>query len=78
MLRKAHRWMKRLVLPMAALPVMTVTGGCDSLVAAGASQLATSVFSTTVASVHSVLVQNFPSADLLQVLLGANPSPFFP
>ncbi len=78
MLRKAHRWMKRLLLPIAALPMMTLTGGCDSLVAAGASQFASSVFSTTVASVHSVLLQSFPSADLLQVLLGANRSPFFP
>ena len=78
MLRKAHRWTKRLLLPIAALPIMTLTGGCDSLVAAGASQLLSATLSTTVASVHSVLLQAFPSADLLQVLLGADRSPFFP
>lgn len=78
MITRVYRWRKRLLLPIAALPICQATGGCDSLVATFTSELASSIFGTFVASIHQVLLQNFPSADVLQVLLGANRQPFFP
>lgn len=78
MIRRMHFWKKRLLLPLAALPVFQLAGGCDTLLAGFASQLAGSTFNTFVGSIHQVLLQSFPSADVLQILLGANPRPFFP
>jgi hypothetical protein len=77
MLIKVHHWTKRLLLGAAALPLCQAVGGCDSIVNAFAGQLASSTFSQLVASIQQTLLLNFPSADILQILLGANRQPFF-
>ena len=78
MIVRVHRWTKRSLLPLAALPIFQVVGGCDSLTSAFGAQLLSSTFNTFVASVQQVVLQSFPSADVLQVLLGVNRQPFFP
>lgn len=77
MITRVHRWRKRLLLSVAALPLCQAVSGCDAIVGSAASQLLNSTFSTFIGSIHQVLLQNFPSADVLQVLLGASRQPFF-
>lgn len=74
--RWSHRWSKRILLGMAALPLLQTTGGCESIVVAFGQQLQSATFDLFISSVQSVLLTNFPSADLLQILLGANRHPF--
>ena len=57
MIRRMHFWKKRLLLPLAALPVFQLAGGCDTLLAGFASQLAGSTFNTFVGSIHQVLLR---------------------
>lgn len=73
-----YRRGKRLLLPLASLPLFQMTGTCDgnSLIGTFMSQLNGAVFNTFVGSVRGTLLQNFPSADILQFLLG-NPPPLF-
>ena len=76
MMTRMHRWSKRILLPLAALPLFQATGGCDSLIAAFTSQLASATFSLFISSIQTTLLTNFPSADVMQILLGANRHPF--
>ena len=75
MIRRVHRWSKRLLLPIAAIPICQLNGGCDPTISSFAWDLAVSTYSLFVGSIHQVLLQNFPSADFLQVLLGGAPPP---
>jgi hypothetical protein len=79
MTTRAHRWYRRLWLPLAALPILQATASCDPtvLLAAGLSQFSSSTLSLFVSSTTQMLLRNFPSADVLQTLLGGNPRPFF-
>lgn len=79
MTTRVYRWAKRLMFLVAALPVLQATGTCDpgTLISAGLTQFGNSTFNLLVGSTTQVLLQNFPSADLLQILLGGNPRPFF-
>lgn len=67
---RTYRWSKRLLLAIAALPMLQVAG-CDPM-----AQLANAMFSVFVGSINQVLLTNFPSMDILQILLGANRHPF--
>ena len=77
--RWVYRWRKRLILGVAALPVLQTTGGCDPFVLN--QVIVQSLLSTGVqvvaGSVQQVLLQNFPSSDIIQTLLGGNRQPFF-
>lgn len=73
---RMHRWSKRILMTLAALPMCQAAGGCDSLITAFNSQLASSTFNLFISSVQATLLANFPSADILQILLGANRHPF--
>ncbi len=75
--KNAHRWSRRLLLGLAALPLFQTVSGCDQIVSAAASQFVTSTFSLVVSSAESSLLQHFPDMDVLQILLGANRQPFF-
>ncbi len=66
------------MLGVAALPLLQTTGGCTDVINLVGSQIASSTFNLFVGSVQSVLLQNFPSADIIQILLGGNRTPFFP
>jgi hypothetical protein len=77
---RLYRWRKKILLPLAAIPMFQVTGTCvlQDLTAQLASSLAFATFSALVGAFQSALLQAFPSSDILQVLLGANRTPFFP
>ncbi len=78
---KYYRWSKKLLIIVAALPMLQATG-CDLL---GASSyfaqdfnqnLAFGVFSSVVRGISSTLLGFYPSADLLQTFLGGNTTQF--
>ncbi len=78
-----HRWRKKIMIGAAGIPLLQ--GTCDPAVgmvvdtALGvASSINISIFQTFIFSLQRVILQSFPSADLLQILLGGNPQPFFP
>lgn len=73
-----HRWSKRALLGVAALPLLETTSGCTDIINTIGAQVSSATFNLFVGSVQSVLLQNFPSADILQTLLGGNRTPFFP
>lgn len=77
--RRLYRWRKKVILAVAMLPILQTTGTCDpfSLNTIITNSLAQAGFSVVVSSIQSVLLQNFPSADFLQTLLGGNRQPFF-
>ncbi len=82
MIKRVHKWSRRLLVPIAALPILQTTGTCDPSGLTGLGgvfldQMASSTFNLFVGSISQVLLQTFPSADVLQTLLGSNPQPFF-
>jgi hypothetical protein len=79
MTTRVYRWSKRLLLPLAALPVFQATGTCDlsTIVGSALSQFGSATFSSLVTSTTSVLLQNYPTSEMLQIILGGNPFPFF-
>ncbi len=76
---RTYRRIKRLMLPLAALPIFQAAGACDPLTfwTANVSSLTGAMFNSFVSNAQATLLRNFPSADLLQILLGGNPRPFF-
>jgi len=78
MIVRTHRWSRRLLVTLAAMPLFQAVGGCDAVLASVASQFVSGTFNLFVGSVQAMLLQNFPSMDILQILLGANRQPFFP
>lgn len=87
MLIRLHRWRRKVLVCLAALPAFQIAGGCDPTPATNmvvdqalgiASAINISIFQSFVGSIQRVILQSFPSADILQMLLGGNPSPFFP
>lgn len=77
--RRLNGWRKRIVLAAAALPLLQATGTCDpfALNSTLAGQFASATLGVFIGAVQQVLLQNFPSADVLQILLGGNRQPFF-
>ena len=77
--KRLVRWRKAVFMTVAALPLLQTTGTCDpfALNSIIGTQLASASLSLVVGSVQQVLLQNFPSADVLQTLLGGNRQPFF-
>lgn len=76
---RLYRWRKRLLLPLAAMPLFQTAGTCDAQTLASTVTLGvtSSVFNLFIGSIQAVLLQTFPSADILQALLGGNSTPFF-
>lgn len=83
-MRRMHKWSKKVLVPLAALPVFQVAGGCDptgitNIIVSQTLNLAGGVTQLFLASAQQVLLQSFPSADILQIFLGqAPPPPLFP
>jgi len=85
-LKKMHRWSRKLCFALAAFPVLQATT-CDpqsvaNLVASTSLSLATqlnlSVAQLIIAGATQSLLNAYPGANLLQILLGGNSQPFFP
>ncbi len=76
---KLYRWRRRILLPIASLPLLQMTGTCDpgTLAQSVISQVNLAMFSLLIGSLQQTLLQAFPSADILQILLGGNRQPFF-
>ena len=74
-----YRWRKKLLLPLAALPLFQMGTTCISqdITNAVTSQLLVGTFQLFVGAVNSTLLKSFPDADVLQILLGGNRQPFF-
>ncbi len=84
MLIRLHKWRKKILIPLAALPLCMGTcdtSGAANLIVSGAidigAQVNVALFSTFIGAIQQTLLQSFPSADLLQILLGGNRMPFF-
>ncbi|HVP12566.1 MAG TPA: hypothetical protein VMV94_15430 [Phycisphaerae bacterium] len=76
---RLYKWSKRLLILAAALPVFQTTGTCDlnSIISGAFSEFGAATFGTLVSSATGVLLQTYPSSEMLQILLGGNPFPFF-
>ena len=76
---KLYRWRRRIILPIASLPLFQMAGTCDpgTLAQSFITQVNLAMFNVLVGSIQQVLLQSFPSADILQILLGGNRQPFF-
>ncbi len=76
---KLYRWRRRILVPIATLPLFQMTGTCDAgaLAQSFVTQVNLAVFNVLIGSIQQVLLQSFPSADILQILLGGNRQPFF-
>ena len=78
-----YRWRKKILILCAALPLLQAAGTCDLIGIDSAfaqqfgSNLAFGIFGSVVRSTQSTLLQFFPGADLLNLLLGGNPTPFY-
>lgn len=80
---RLHRLTKRLSVVLAALPVFQAAGGCDLIGFNSAlgqeftQNLVFGMFSNVIRGVQGTLLTFFPSANLLQLLLGGNTTQFF-
>lgn len=78
-----YRWRKKILVLCAALPLLQTTGTCDIASINGAfgsyvgSNMLWSIFSTLVRSTTSTLINFYPGANILNTLLGTNPTPLF-
>lgn len=74
-----YRWRKKLLLPLAMLPMFQMGTTClqQEIAEAVGSQILLGTFQLVVGAVNQTLVQTFPEADVIQILLGANRQPFF-
>jgi len=87
MLLRLHRRLRRILPAIAAMPLLQATGTCDpqtlanTVAATGFQVLASlniAIVQGLVSGGRQTLLVNFPSADILQILLGGNRFPFFP
>jgi hypothetical protein len=73
---RLYRWRKRILLPLAALPLFQLTCDPTALNSFVASQLASTTFGLVVGSIQQTLLTSFPSSDIIQTLLGGTRQPF--
>lgn len=75
---RLFRWRKKILLPLAAMPLFQMTGACDpgAVVGGVVGSINLAVFNLFVGSIRQSLIQDLPSADLLQFLLGNSPPLF--
>jgi hypothetical protein len=66
------------MLPLAAMPLLQMTGACDpgAVVGSVIGSINLAVFNLFVGSIRQALIQDLPSADFLQFLLGNSPPIF--
>ncbi len=78
---RGRRRLSRIVVQAAVVPILMMTAGCDpatnNVAAQGMFNFVGGMSSAFVASLLQVAQQNFPSADILQALLGGGSTPFF-
>jgi uncharacterized membrane protein YjdF len=74
---RTHRWAKKLLLVVAALPLLQATCDPFALNTLIAQEMAFSIFGSLVGASQQFIATHFPSADIIQTLLGQNRSPFF-
>ncbi len=84
--QKLNRWSRKLFFGLAAFPMLQAAT-CDanqvanSLVSTSlslAAQLNVQVAQLAIAGVTQSILQAFPGANIIQILLGGNQQPFFP
>ncbi len=76
---RIYRWRKKLLLAAAALPMLQAAScTVEDIASLAISQLATGTFQIVVGAVNSTILQLLPEADVIQILLGGNRTPFFP
>jgi hypothetical protein len=75
---KLYRWRKKILVAAAALPMCQAANSCalDQIPGLVGQQIASATFSIVVNSVRQTLLTSFPSADVIQILLGGNRQPF--
>ena len=85
-LLKYQRWSRKLLIGLAALPICQAAT-CDPQTLANlaattglslATQLNATVFQLVIVGAQQTLLNAFPGANILQILLGGNSQPFFP
>lgn len=75
---RIYRWRYKLLLPLAAFPLLqAATCSLNDIGGYVAGQIATGTFQLVVGAVNSTILQLLPEADVVQILLGGNRSPFF-
>ena len=76
-----YRWSKKFLILVATLPLLQAqVGGCDIenyLLQNFTQNLAFGIFSTVTTGVRTTLLTFYPSADILQTLLGGNTTQWF-
>jgi len=84
--QRVNRWGRKLCLGLAAFPVLQATT-CDSQQVANtlvstwlsvSTQLNLTVAQLAISGVQQSILQAFPGANFIQILLGGNQQPFFP
>ncbi|MCB9852393.1 MAG: hypothetical protein H6819_04800 [Phycisphaerales bacterium] len=76
---RIYRWRMKILLPLAAFPLLqAATCTANDIAGAVIGQVATGTFQLFVGAVNSTILQLLPEADVIQILLGGNRSPFFP
>jgi hypothetical protein len=82
-----NRLSRKLLATVAAFPIFQAVGTCDPTILANlaastaldvAAQTNVAVFQLIIGGIQQTLLQNFPGANLLQILLGGTRQPFFP
>ena len=75
---RLYRWRKKIMLPLAAMPLFQMAGTCDpgQIVGGVVGTINSAVFNLFVGSIRQTLIQDLPSADFLQFLLGNQPPLF--
>jgi hypothetical protein len=78
---RGRRRLSRIVVQAVVVPILLITAGCDPAIDNAAAQgmfnFVGGISSAFVTSLLQVAQQNFPSADILQALLGGGSAPFF-
>lgn len=78
---RGRRRLGRIVVRAAFVPIFLMATGCDpttdNLAAQGAFNFIGGISGAFVTSLLQVVKTNFPSADILQALLGGNNAPLF-
>lgn len=75
---KIYRWRYKLLVPLAAFPMLQATTcTLNDIGSAVAGQIASGTLQLVVGAVNSTILQLLPNADVIQILLGGNRAPFF-
>ncbi|MFH1418418.1 MAG: hypothetical protein ABII12_09065 [Planctomycetota bacterium] len=78
---RGRRRLSKIVVQAAVVPILLMTAGCDPAINNAAAQgmfnFVGGISSGFITSLLGVVQQSFPSADILQALLGGGSAPYF-